>query len=279
VHTEGCGSSSNSLDIFDRTLLGYLQHPLVAHALLLEHGCEKTHNAYMHGRLAEKGLDPAQFGWASIQAEGGIEPVLAHMADWFSAQFDQETPRATAVATLSQVRLGLTSAGPIDAKAAQTLARLARLVVSEGGSVIAPQQASLWQSAEFATAVGLPGPIAPTLAFAQTAVQPGFHVMQSFSGQWTEALTGLGAAGVEVIVAYAGERPLPGHPLVPVLTVSAEPQVIEDSAADLDLALTLAVEPLLDLLQKTLGRAYTPKVRRQNNFSFQIPRGFWGISL
>ncbi|MCB8985171.1 MAG: UxaA family hydrolase [Ardenticatenaceae bacterium] len=279
VHTEGCGSSSNSLEIFDRTLLGYLQHPLVAHALLLEHGCEKTHNAYMRARLAEMGLNPARFGWASIQAEGGIEPVLAHMADWFAAQFAIDAPPETAVAGLAQVRLGLTSAGPVRPAAATMLARLARVIVSAGGRVIVPQQASLWQSPEFATAVGLLGPITPTLAFAQTAVRSGFHVMQTFSGQWTEALTGLGATGVEVVVAYAGERPLPGHPLVPVLTVSAEPAVVERCAADLDLALSADVAPLLDRVQQTLGQAYAPTVRRQQNLSFQIPRGLLGISL
>lgn len=39
VHTEGCGSSSGS-ELTD-TLLSYLQHPMIKHAILLEHGCEK----------------------------------------------------------------------------------------------------------------------------------------------------------------------------------------------------------------------------------------------
>ena len=39
-HTEGCGVSDATISA--RTLLGHLRSPLVAHALLLEHGCEKV---------------------------------------------------------------------------------------------------------------------------------------------------------------------------------------------------------------------------------------------
>ena len=44
-HTEGCGVSDGSAEaIYSRTLLGHLASPLVRVGLLLEHGCEKTHN-------------------------------------------------------------------------------------------------------------------------------------------------------------------------------------------------------------------------------------------
>jgi altronate dehydratase len=39
-HTEGCGRSAGvSEDMFIRTILGYAAHPMVACAVLLEHGC------------------------------------------------------------------------------------------------------------------------------------------------------------------------------------------------------------------------------------------------
>ncbi|MEX1019142.1 MAG: UxaA family hydrolase, partial [Litorilinea sp.] len=76
VHTEGCGvSGGTSEDLYIRTMLGYLVHPLVRHSLLLEHGCEKTHNDYMAAQMRTAGLTPDQFGWASIQLDGGIEQV------------------------------------------------------------------------------------------------------------------------------------------------------------------------------------------------------------
>ena len=46
VHTEGCGVTGYDTEgIYARTLVGYLSHPLVKIGLLMEHGCEKTHNA------------------------------------------------------------------------------------------------------------------------------------------------------------------------------------------------------------------------------------------
>lgn len=64
-HTEGCGVSDVSIS--SRTLVGYLRSPLVAHALLLEHGCEKTHNDFFAAELRALSVDPQQFGWASLQ--------------------------------------------------------------------------------------------------------------------------------------------------------------------------------------------------------------------
>ena len=50
-HTEGCGHTSGSQEaLVVRTMVGYAVHPLVTHCVLLEHGCEKTHN----GRLEEE---------------------------------------------------------------------------------------------------------------------------------------------------------------------------------------------------------------------------------
>src|SRR5215212_8311391 len=63
-HTEGCGVSAGSAEtIYSRTVLGYLASPTVRFGLLLEHGCEKTHNDYFRNRLEEAGLDPGRFGW------------------------------------------------------------------------------------------------------------------------------------------------------------------------------------------------------------------------
>ena len=42
-------------------------------ALLLEHGCEKTHNDYMRAALDEAGIDGSRYGFASVQLDGGIE--------------------------------------------------------------------------------------------------------------------------------------------------------------------------------------------------------------
>ena len=62
-HTEGCGVSSGPAEnTYARMMTSYLAHPNVALALLLEHGCEKTHNDYFRSRLVEEGLDPSGSG-------------------------------------------------------------------------------------------------------------------------------------------------------------------------------------------------------------------------
>ncbi len=75
--TEGCGNSSGaSEELYVRTLLGYAMHPAAEHCLFLEHGCEKTHNEYIRQRLMAAGQSPSDFGWASIQMDGGIDAAL-----------------------------------------------------------------------------------------------------------------------------------------------------------------------------------------------------------
>ena len=59
-HTEGCGSGGSD-DLYTRTLIGHLLHPAVATALLLEHGCERTHNDYFRAALRAAG-QPAGAG-------------------------------------------------------------------------------------------------------------------------------------------------------------------------------------------------------------------------
>ena len=84
VHTEGCGHSGGvTEEMYSRTMLGYLSHPLVRFALLLEHGCEKMHNDYMRHQAEQQGIDLSGFGWASVQLDGGIERVTQKIEDWF----------------------------------------------------------------------------------------------------------------------------------------------------------------------------------------------------
>lgn len=66
--------------------------PVVHHALLLEHGCEKTHNDYMSQYLKNLGVPTSKFGWASVQLDGGIEKVSKKVIDWFLQRALEETP-------------------------------------------------------------------------------------------------------------------------------------------------------------------------------------------
>lgn len=50
--------------IYLRTIIGHLIHPFTKFALLLEHGCEKTHNGVIQQELINKNMDISKFGWA-----------------------------------------------------------------------------------------------------------------------------------------------------------------------------------------------------------------------
>lgn len=79
-HTEGCGcggGGSSWEDLFVQTLFGYLVHPFVERALLLEHGCEHTHNHFFMHKMSE--VDPKlvdSFGWASVQVPNSLTILL-----------------------------------------------------------------------------------------------------------------------------------------------------------------------------------------------------------
>jgi altronate dehydratase len=98
-----------------------------------------------------------------------------------------------------------------------------------------------------------------------------------------ETLTGLGATGTEIFLAHVGERPMQGHPLVPLLQISAEPSVQQSFSDDLDLSLEGSSERWTSaILQKVLAvasRQYTPKALLQGNNDFQLTRGLLGVSL
>ncbi|HXF63785.1 MAG TPA: UxaA family hydrolase [Caldilineaceae bacterium] len=284
VHTEGCGvSGSASEELYIRTMLGYVTHPMVAHCLLLEHGCEKTHNDYMRGQLRKQGIDPERLGWASVQLDGGIESVLEKIEAWFIAAIAGDAPPASEPAGLEALRLGLASAGPVSDAAARALAELTGLVVAAGGAVVVPQNAGLLSSPVYLAATLGDQPAMPTLAYGAPMPGQGFHVMETPTGHWVETLTGLGATGVEVMAAYAGEHPLQTHPMIPLLQITDRAQVVERFGADMDLALDgdPAAWPgqILEKIAAVAAHHYTPRLYQLGNVDFQVTRGLLGVSM
>ena len=99
-HTEGCGVAfASTREIYASTMIGYATHPLVDACLFLEHGCEKAHNDYIHSLLQEAGLSREDFGWASVQLDGGIASVLDKIEGYFAGAGDSAFPSGTARAS------------------------------------------------------------------------------------------------------------------------------------------------------------------------------------
>ncbi|GAB5360415.1 hypothetical protein AAMO2058_000625900 [Amorphochlora amoebiformis] len=69
-HTEGCGSgyAFGEEAIYDRVVFGHVFHPCVRACLMLEHGCEKMHNAAVKKKLDRlESLQPTKKTFTSTQ--------------------------------------------------------------------------------------------------------------------------------------------------------------------------------------------------------------------
>ena len=285
VHTEGCGSA-NADSLFLQTLLGHLQNPHTRRAMMLEHGCERTHNDAVRHYLREQGLEESHFGFSSVQLDGGITSVTDKVVEWFDSQLgDAEFP-SPETTDASALRLGLTGDGPVSEMAAGALGELARGLVAGGATVVIPDNASLLTSDLFKkTLIGEAGVWQATLAYGEPAAQPGLHLMEAPTESAVETLTGLGGAGAELMLAHAGRGPLQTHPMIALLQVSAEPKVLQHYAQDLDLDMsemtghTEAVRALSERISAAASRTYVPKMFGRGVAGFQLTRGLLGVSL
>jgi altronate dehydratase len=284
VHTEGCtDATGDAVRLSAPTLLGYATHPAVRRSLLLEHGCEVTHNDFMRHRLDEMGQDLDQFGWASVQMDGGIAAVLTKIEQWFSAQAAAAAVQQRQPAGLGALRLGLIAAAPPPPGVARALAELTCAIAAAGGTVIVSEAGQLLYAPEYVNATLQAPQVTPTLAYGGRPAAAGLHIMAMPTDHPVETITGLGASGVDLILAYVGAHPIQGHPLTPVLQIAAADDCPPDVAFDLDVVLAGDAAAWPDVLLARIGELaaheYAPKGFRQGNIDFQITRGLLGISL
>ncbi len=281
VHTEGCGASTQPE--FVDMMVGYMTHPLVASCLVLEHGCETTHNDFWRQRLRAAGCDPRRLGWASVQQDGGVELVLAKIAAWFNDDCQRMKRPETVLADFSDVKVAVMTEGVVNEETAVALAYLVQQIVAGGGCVVLAANDLLAVNLAFTRPLAVDTGRAATLAYARRVSQPGFQLMSNPSGQWTETMAGLGATGVEMVLAMITTRAQQSHPFIPVLQVavdSADRQLLSD---DIDIFLMGSAQARLDTLMAgisaVLSRAIVPKLGKKGNYGFQITRGKLGVSL
>ena len=274
-HTEGCGvSGGRSEEIYTRTMIGHLTHPTVALGLLLEHGCEKTHNDHVRHEIQKLGISPEHYGWASVQLDGGIDAVIEKVQEWFSETL-ADKPAVPIVDTgLEHLRIAVTSTGAATEEVSQSLTQLTQGIVAAGGTVVVPANATFLQSSRHAPSGFRP----PSLAYGQRIEKSGFHIMETPTDQPTETLTGLGATGVDLALAHIVSAPLQSHVMVPLIQVSTDATTQANYGADLD-SETADVDDLLALTVEVASRQYTPKLHGKGNTDFQLTRGLLGISM
>lgn len=269
-HTEGCGvSSGRSEEIYMRTMIGHLTHPTVALGLLLEHGCEKTHNDHMQHEIQKLGISPDNFGWASIQLDGGIDTVVEKVQTWFIDQLSDKQSMPIIDAGLEHLSIAITSTGESSKTVSEALMKLTETIVSEGGTVVVPSNATFLSDSLNST---------PSLAYGQRFEKSGLHIMETPTDQPTETLTGLGATGVELAFAHIIGSPLQSHKMIPLLQASTDTNTQTKYGSDLDLQST-DVNEILELITETASRRYTPKLHGKGNTDFQLTRGLLGVSM
>ncbi len=283
THTEGCGFGGDTMyQLLQRTYRGYLLHPNVAAALLLEHGCEKIPNDVMRHQLDLNGMPLAQFGWASVQLDGGMEKALAKIEAWFTEKL-ATLPAATAITTdLGALTLGLITAAAVTATTATTLAAIVRTLIATGGSIVIPESDPLLANPVFRRATL--GEIAPhaTLAYGQPCTSPGFHVAASETDHWVENLTGFGGHGAHLALTIVNAHAQPGHPLLPVIQAAEASQHKIIPAPDIDLF--LSDDPPADiftLIQRIISAAQRDHLTAstaQGFVDFQLTRGLLGLT-
>ena len=282
-HTEGCGvSGGRSEEIYTRTMIGHLTHPTVALGLLLEHGCEKTHNDHVRHEIQKLGISPERYGWASVQLDGGIDAVIEKVKDWFSEELSNKPSVPVVDAGLEHLCIAITSTGSATEEVSQSLTQLTHSVIAGGGTVVVPANAE-WLLAISRQQSGVlladaHGTITPTLAYGQRVEKAGFHIMETPTDQQTETLTGLGATGVDLALAHIVGAPLQSHVMVPLVQVSTDAGTQANYGADLDLTST-DVDELLALIVEVASRQYIPKLHGKGNTDFQLTRGLLGISM
>lgn len=272
AHTEGCGvSSGRSEEIYTRTMIGHLTHPTVALGLLLEHGCEKTHNDHVRHVIQNQGISPENYGWASVQMDGGIDAVIERVQVWFEEELSDKPSTPVVDAGLEHLCIAVTSSGDASEYVSQALMRLIQEIVKTGGTVIVPSNAT-FLSERLATSL--------TLAYGQRVEveKCGLHIMETPTDHPAETLTGLGATGVELAFAHIVGTPLPSHVMVPLIQTSTDTTTLNNYGADLDLE-SVDLDEMLGLIVDTASREYMPKLHSKGNTDFQLTRGLLGVSM
>jgi altronate dehydratase len=252
-HTEGCGNSGGESErLFMRTMAGYLAHPFVARGLLLEHGCEKTHNDAFRNVLREVGIDASNYAFRSVQLDGGIERVVEKSLEWFHAGNGN---KAVSYRFFTIALHGRDM--PPNVK--QAFSILTSAFARAGAAVVR----TLGRGER--------------VDYGERISTPGVFRMQTPTSDVIEILTGLGATGAEIIILFSLHAALPGNAMIPTIRVGAagevDVQIHENDSAE------WIVDQMLRVISEVRTGARRVTADRLGDVAFQITRGYEGISL
>lgn len=91
-----------------------------------------------------------------------------------------------------------------------------------------------------------------TLGYGQFAARRGFHIMDAPSQHWVETLSGLGATGVEIILAYGEKFPSQAHPFIPTLQFTCAENSDDAAAQNFDVVLRGDARTCVEQLEESM---------------------------
>jgi len=149
-------------------------HPSVWSALVLEHGCEKTQNHVMVNKLKQWNIPADNFGWASIQLDGGIEKVKQLVEDYFISDLHLDNlPPETILPPKQKVGLEhlwvgmLSASSDMPPEVAKAFAQVAKIISGSGGRVVVPSGQGLLTDRNFLNQIVEDQILHPSLLYGQ----------------------------------------------------------------------------------------------------------------
>ncbi|MFC7174513.1 UxaA family hydrolase [Haloplanus litoreus] len=279
-HDHGCAQIGSDNEQTERTFLGVARNPNVAGTLVVGLGCEHVQSDAVAAQLDDLGVPVRELSIQGVGGtDPTIERGAEAARDLRETTRAGSTAADASDLTLGIVCTDLAegtveTAAPLVGALAETVTAAGGRVVAAGIEPLLadPDAARAAASGDAAEAVddllarheGHPaktrtveraaraqpfaattrawgeGPIRDVLAYGEPATHDRGLAVVDAPSQFTEAATGLVAAGAQVVVHVTDEGVPTGHPLAPVVKVSGNEATCEALADDIDVDATTA---------------------------------------
>ncbi len=210
-HPLGCAQIGADKEQTFRTLVGIGSHPNVHHTTVIGLGCEGIAAQTIFQGIRNRGRSADVL---TIQETGGTTLTADAAAKQLTAKSSLNDPVAQETLPADQLIVGI---GNFEALGDKGRAIIEEILV-RGGRVL-----------EAVTT-----PQADTLLYAEPYPMALRHATMHVLTGDSETLTGLAAAGAQIILAQADSVHLGGHPVCPVIRIGYNPQLWPALADDID---------------------------------------------
>lgn len=166
THGTGCGMGGNGegLELLQRTLRGYAEHPNFAGILIIGLGCEVNQIAPLIETLGVR--DPDMFSTLTIQDEGGTRETIASGKALVKTMLDKANAQRRQTVSLDHLMVGLQcggSDGYSGISANPVLGAAVDLLVRQGGTAILSETPEIYGAEHLLTHRAVSGAVADKL--------------------------------------------------------------------------------------------------------------------